>query len=339
LLVLLFSTLLSFSPYYFCGEITMQILVNYPFDPEQFEQFKELGARHGHTVVCVTNEADAVAAAPASEIILGGFPPAVCAAAPNLRWIQSFSTGMDKFLFPEIVERDDVMISNVAGLYASQGGEHAWALLLALTRQIPTAVKNMEKRAWSAGSVVEIAGTTLGVIGMGGFGVEISKRAQGYDMTVIAIDPVRTEKPPFVHELRPTSTEALHDLLRRADVVMMACPLTKETYHLISGPELALMKPSAYLINVTRGGIIDEPALVDALKAGQIAGAGLDVTEKEPLSQDSPLWDAPNLILTPHRAGASQHRPRKIFEFFMQNMERYISGQKPMNVVDKRKGY
>jgi len=142
-----------------------------------------------------------------------------------------------------------------------------------------------------------------------------------------------------VNELKPTSTETLHDLLRRSDVVMMACPLTKETYHLISGPELALMKPSAYLINVTRGGIIDEPALVEALKSGQIAGAGLDVVEKEPLASDSPLWDAPNLILTPHRAGASQHRPRKIFEFFMQNLTRYLNGEQPINIVNKRKGY
>lgn len=317
----------------------MHILVHYPFEPEQFEQFKALGAQHGHTVTCVTEEADAIAAAPEAEVILGHFRPAVCAAAPKLRWIQSFSTGMDKFLFPEIVARDEVAISNVAGLYASQGGEHAWALLLALARQIPTAVKNMETRQWSAGPVVEIAGMTLGIIGMGGFGVEMSKRAQGYDMQVIAIDPVRTEKPPFVHELRPFSKETLHDLLRRSDIVMTACPLTKETYHLISTEELAMMKPSAYLINVTRGGIIDEPALVDALKAGQIAGAGLDVTEKEPLALDSPLWDAPNLILTPHRAGASQHRPRKIFEFFMQNLTRYMNGEKPLNVVDKRRGY
>jgi phosphoglycerate dehydrogenase-like enzyme len=317
----------------------MNILVHYAFEPEQFEAFQKLGSQHGHEVTCVTSVEDAVAAAPTAEVILGHFAPAVCAAAPNLRWVQSFSTGMDKFLFPEIIERDEVAISNVAGLYASQGGEHAWALLLALTRQIPVAVKNMEAHAWSAGSVVEIAGMTLGIIGMGGFGMEMAKRAQGYDMTVIAIDPVRTEKPAYVHELRPTSLESLHDLLRRSDVVMTACPLTKETYHLISTSELEMMKPTSYLINVTRGGIIDEPALVEALKAGKIAGAGLDVTEKEPLVADSPLWDAPNLILTPHRAGASQHRPRKIFEFFMQNLERYINGERPVNVIDKRRGY
>ncbi len=317
----------------------MHILVHYNFEPAQFEEFKALGARHGHTVTCVTEEADAIAAAPDAEVIMGHFRPAVCAAAPKLRWIQSFSTGMDKFLFPEIIERDEVEISNVAGLYASQGGEHAWALLLALTRQIPLAVKNKDKRVWASEQVIEVAGMTLGIVGMGGFGIEMAKRAQGYDMHVIAIDPVRTQAPSYVHELKPTSTETLHDLLRRSDIVMMACPLTKETYHLISGPELDLMKPTAYLVNVTRGGIIDEPALVEALKAGQIAGAGLDVTEKEPLAADSPLWEAPNLIITPHRAGASQHRPRKIFEFFLQNLNRYLNGERPVNIIDKQKGY
>ena len=131
----------------------------------------------------------------------------------------------------------------------------------------------------------------------------------------------------------------VHDLLRRADVVMMACPRTKETYHLIGREELALMKESAYLINVTRGGIIDEDALSDALRTGQIAGAGIDVTEVEPLAPESPLWDAPNIILTPHRAGASQHRPRKIFEFFLAQLERCLKGEPVLNIVDKRKGY
>ncbi len=318
----------------------MHILIDYPFTPEQFDGFRDLAARlGGHTVHVATDEASALAAAPNAEVILGQFAPAVCAAAPKLRWIQSFSTGMDKFLFPAIVERDDVQISNVAGLYASQGGEHAWALLLALTRQMPLAVHNKDKRLWESDAVVEIAGMTLGVIGMGGFGIQIAKRTQGYDMTVIAVDAVRTEKPDYVHELRPATTENLHDLLRRSDVVMMACPLTKETYHLIGATELALMKPSAYLINVTRGGIIDEPALVAALAQGQIAGAGLDVVEKEPLAVDSPLWDAPNLILTPHRAGASQHRPRKIYEFFLANLERYLQGERPVNVIDKRRGF
>lgn len=317
----------------------MHILIHYPFTREQVDEFTKLAQSHGHTVSWAEDDETAIAAAPEAEVILGHFRPAVCAAAPKLRWIQSFSAGMDKFLFPEIIERDEVQISNVAGLYASQGGEHAWALLLALTRRVPLAVHNKDAHKWAGTDVIEVAGMTMGVIGMGGFGMEIAKRSLGYDMTVIAVDAVRTESPSYVHELRPATKENLHDLLRRSDIVMMACPLTKETYHLISTEELALMKPTAYLINVTRGGIIDEPALVEALKSGKIAGAGLDVVEKEPLAPDSPLWDAPNLIITSHRAGASQHRPRKIFEFFMSNLERYFHGEKPVNVIDKRRGF
>ncbi len=318
----------------------MKILVQYPFTGEQIEAFRRLAASLGdHEVYHAANEEEALKVAPEVEVILGSFQPAVCAAASKLRWIQSFSTGMDKFLFPEIIERDSVQISNVAGLYASQGGEHAWALLLALTRQIPLAVHNKDRKLWQSEQVIELAGCTLGIIGMGGFGIEMGKRAQGYSMDVIAVDAMSKEKPAFVAELKVATRENLHDLLRRVDVVMTACPLTKETYHLIAQEELALMKPTAYLINVTRGGIIDEPALIKALRAGQIAGAGLDVCEKEPLPQDNPLWDAPNLILTPHRAGASQHRPRKIFEFFMQNLERYLRGEKPLKVIDKHRGF
>jgi phosphoglycerate dehydrogenase-like enzyme len=317
----------------------VKILVQYPFTEAQIDAFREVAARYNSEVYHVSDETEALRYAPECEVILGWFLPAVCAAAPKLRWIQSFSTGMDKFLFPEIVERDEVMISNVAGLYASQGAEHAWALLLALTRGITTSWDNMKKKQWGGGANVELAGSTLGLVGLGGFGIEMAKRAQGYNMTILAIDAMRTDKPDYVAELKPATRENLHDLLRRSDVVMMACPLTKETYHLISHDELAQMKPGSYLINVTRGGIIDEPALVEALRAGKIAGAGLDVTEKEPLAADSPLWEAPNLILTPHRAGASQHRPRMIFEFFKENLERYLRGERPRNVIDKRKGY
>lgn len=318
----------------------MKILIHYPFSSEEIESFRQLAGKYGdHQVFHAGNEAEALQAAPEVEVIMGHFLPSVCAAAPKLRWVQSFSAGMDKFLFPEMIERDEVSVSNMAGLYASQGGEHAWSLLLALARGIPPSLDRQKAKKWQGEPVVELTGSTLGVVGMGGFGLEIVKRAKGYDMTIIAIDPVRTDKPDGVAELKPATRENLHDLLRRSDAVMTACPLTKETYHLISREELAQMKKTAYLINVTRGGIIDEPALIEALKNGQIAGAGLDVCEKEPLPADDPLWDAPNLIITPHRAGASQHRPRKIFEFYLQNLERYLKGEKPLNVIDKRRGF
>ena len=317
----------------------MKILIQYPFSDEQHEHFCQLARENGHEALIAADEAEAVTLAGEVEVIMGHFPTAVCAAAPNLRWIQSFSAGMDKFLFPEIIARDEVAISNVAGLYAPQGGEHAWAMLLALARGIDQAVRQNDQRKWAGGSTVELTGLTLGVVGMGGFGIEMVKRAAGYDMEIIAIDPVRRDPPPGVSELVDNSRENLHSLLRRSDVVMLACPKTKETYHLIGAEELTLMREHAYLINVTRGGIIDEDALCQALAAGQIAGAGLDVTEIEPLPADSPLWDAPNIILTPHRAGASQHRPRKVYEFFLAQLERYLKGEAVLNIVDKKKGY
>lgn len=317
----------------------MNVLIYYPFEPEQVAALKTVAENLGHEAVHASSDEEAIKLAPEVEVILGRFPPSVCAAAPDLRWIQSFSTGMDKFLFPEIIARDEVMISNVAGLYASQGGEHAWALLLALTRGLHHFIRQQDRHEWKGANVLELRGMTLGIIGMGGFGIEMVKRAAGYDMTILAVDPVRTDKPDGVHELKPVNAENLHDLLRRSDVVMTACPLTKETYHLISTAEFASMKDGAFLVNVTRGGIIDEPALIEALESGKLAGAGLDVVEKEPMPADNPLWDAPNLIITPHRAGASQHRPRMIFEFFMQQLERYLQGERPLNVIDKQRGF
>ena len=318
----------------------MKILVQYAFTDEQMAGFADLAARHGdHQVVGTTTEEEAVKEASEAEVIMGLFSKPVCEAASALRWVQSFSAGMDSFLFPEIVERD-IIITNMAGVYAPQGGEHAWALLLALTRDLPSSILGMQRREWKGGSPpIELTGMTLGIIGLGSFGLETAKRAQGYDMTIIALDPVCVDAPPGVAEVRPPSPQNLVALLERADAVVIACPKTPETYHLIGDAELAAMKQTAYLITVSRGGIIDEDALARALKAGDIAGAGLDVCEKEPLPPESPLWDAPNLVITPHRAGASQHRPRKIFEFFCANLERYLRQEPLVNVIDKSKGY
>ncbi|MFP6645044.1 MAG: D-2-hydroxyacid dehydrogenase [Candidatus Latescibacterota bacterium] len=320
----------------------MKILVFFPFSPEQIADFTDLAGSLGdHEVLHADSEEEASRLAPGCEVILGHFPKSVTDAAGNLRWIQSCSAGMDKFLYPAVIERDEVVVTNMAGLYAPQGGEHAWALLLALARGLLPSIRNMGDRSWGGDSrpVIELTGSTLGLIGLGGFGLETLQRAAGYDMRVLALDPVRLEPPAGVEEVRsPTSTN-LHWLLAAADAVIVGCPLTADTRHMIGADELAAMKETAYLICVSRGGIIVEDALADALGSGGIAGAGLDVVEAEPLGADSPLWDAPNLILTPHRAGTSQHRPRKTFEFFRDNLGRYLRGEPLVNVVDKRRGF
>ena len=147
----------------------MKILVHFPFEPQQIDALRQLAVQHGHELFHATDEAAALQVAPQIEVLLGSFLPSVCAAAPHLRWIQSFSAGMDSFLFPAIVAREEVVITNMAGLYASQGGEHAWALLLALCRGLHRAVRTQDQQRWQGGPVVELTGSTIGIIGMGGF--------------------------------------------------------------------------------------------------------------------------------------------------------------------------
>jgi phosphoglycerate dehydrogenase-like enzyme len=314
----------------------MKILVYYPFTQEQIQGLR--AAAGNAEVLHVSTEEEAVRLAPEVTALLGHFPPAVFAAAKQLRWIQSFSAGMDNFLYPAVIE-SDVVLTNMAGIYASHGAEHAWALLLALARGLPHFIRAQTGGEWRRGGVVELSGGTLGIIGMGGFGTEIVRRAAGYEMTVLALDPVRTEPPEGVAELRRPTREALLDLLARSDAVMVACPKTAETTHFIGMAELRAMKRTAFLVCVTRGGIIDETALAAALRNGELAGAGLDVFEREPLPPESPLWELENVIITTHAAGGSQHRPQRVYEFFRENLRHFAAGEPLLNVVDKRRGF
>jgi D-3-phosphoglycerate dehydrogenase len=156
-------------------------------------------------------------------------------------------------------------------------------------------------------------------------------------MRVIAVDPHVREVPEVVSTVWPM--DRLNNLLRESDVVLVSCPYTPQTRYLINRENMALMKPSAIIVNIARGGIIDEDALVDALRAGRLGGAGLDVTETEPLPPSSALWDAPNVIISPHCGGISSHRVRKLIELFCENLRRYVAGQPLLNLVDQTKGY
>ncbi len=263
----------------------MKILVDFPFSDEQIEQMHAVAAGNGgHELVQIQSEEEGVAAAAGVEVILGHFKKAVCEAAPDLKWMQTFSAGLDKILYEGLADREGVVISNMAGEYAAAAADHAWALYLALVRKLHRDLPQQWRKEWTVEhDQGDVAGGTLGVIGCGGFGVEMAKRSLGYDMRVLAIDSVRTDKPECVSELKPATKENLHSLLQRSDVVMLATPITPETYRMVGVEQIAQMKSTAYLINVARGGIIDEDALAVALKEGQLAGAGLDVCETEPL--------------------------------------------------------
>lgn len=273
-----------------------------------------------------------------AEIFYGFCHERIFQFLPSLKWIQSSSAGMDKHLYPALRD-SEILLTNAAGLYGSHVADQGFALLLSLTRGIHHFVRNQNQKVWggSKSPMIEIGGLTIGIVGMGGIGQSMASRAKGFDMYVISVDAYRKDKPDLVDELMPI--EKLSNLMSRSDVVMIACPLTDETRGLINAKNLSQMKPNAYLINVARGPIVDESALIDVLKQKGIAGAGLDVTEIEPLSQESPLWELDNVIITPHAAGSSQYRPRRTVEFFCQNLKRYFDKEPLKNLVDKRLGF
>jgi D-3-phosphoglycerate dehydrogenase len=271
-----------------------------------------------------------------AEVFFGYHSPEVFAHATRLKWIQTTAAGLDKLLTPELCARG-ITITNASGVHASAVAETAWALALAIARGFPTFFKQQQQHVWKWGPLYDLFGSTAGIIGLGGIGRQFARVAAAFDMRVIAVDPHLTARPNNIAEL--WRMDRLDDLLRQSDVVLVSCPYTRETHYLINAARLAIMKPTAILVNIARGGIIDEAALVDALLAGKLAGAGLDVCETEPLPASSPLWDAPNLLLTPHCAGMSHHRMRKLVEFFCQNLLRYQAGQPLLNIVDQAKGY
>jgi phosphoglycerate dehydrogenase-like enzyme len=266
--------------------------------------------------------------------------PAAFAAAPRLRWVHSPAAGVGSMLFPAMRE-SGVMLSNSRGMNAAAVAEHALMLMLAAARRLPEAVRAQDDRRWIASELSglpSLRGRTLLIAGLGAVGRELAVMAGGLGMRILATTrELERPSPDGVAEVHDPS--ALASLLPAADFVVLAAPLTAETRGLIGARELALMKPSAWLVNVARGKLVDEHALTDALARGAIAGAALDVVEHEPLAPSSPLWSMPNVILTPHIAGFRQGYWEAATEVFAANLRRYLNGEAVANIVDKRAGY
>jgi phosphoglycerate dehydrogenase-like enzyme len=262
-------------------------------------------------------------------------------AAKQLKWIQAPSAGVEMLCsIPEIVA-SDVTITNSRGAHARVIAEHAFAMLLAFTRGLHRFEQDKAARRWSREAaipeVLEIAGWTIGLVGYGQIGQQVARRALGFEMQVLAVDVETVQDAP--HGVEVWGLDRLPDLFAQSDVVVIATPFTPQTRHLVNADLLDRMKPTAYLLVESRGGIVDEAALVDVLKKGKIAAAGLDVFEQEPLGPDSELWDVPNLIMTPHLAGASIQKDRRCVEILRENLGRFQRGEPLVNLVDKRKGY
>ena len=273
---------------------------------------------------------------PGVEVLFGSIREADLSRADSLRWVHQPHAGVEGFMYPAF-KASDVVLTNSRGMYGTQISEHAFALLLSLTRGIPEQLAFMRRKHWERVPVVEVAGMTMGIIGLGGIGRTVAARAKAFEFTVLAVDPEPVEKPDFVDRLEDLGW--LPELMAQSNVVMVCCPNTPETHKLLSHAEFGRMPEGSYLVNVSRGKVIDEEALLAALRSGKLAGAGLDVTYTEPCPEDSPLWTEPNVILTSHSAGASQHIRKRAMQLFVDNLHRYVGGEALANVVDKDKGY
>ncbi len=287
-------------------------------------------------IVNALTEEDALAAIPQAVGMYGDLTPALLERADNLRWLQTPVAGLEHYMFPALAE-SGIVVSNMAKIYGDMIADHAFCFILMFARGIHLYMRRQIKGVWQKGTPVHHLGDcTLGVIGLGGIGAELARRGKAHDMRVIAVDARAGDTPGRDLELDALwPQERLHDLLAESDFVVSCVPQTPETVGLIGAEELARMKPTAYLINISRGVVVKLDALVDALEAGGVAGAALDVYEQEPLPAEHPLWQMENVILTPHVAADNPHVPQRRIDTLCGNLRRYLNGEPLRNVVDK----
>ena len=275
------------------------------------------------------------------EIAAGGFPRDLLLRAHNLRWFQQWGAGANWLLrYPEAVELDFVL-TNASGVHPIPISEHILAFLLAFARGFHRAMRAQGRNEWipqeQQEGLFELAGKTMVLVGVGAIGERTAEVATALGMRVLGVRRDPTVGVEGVEGM--VGPDRLLDLLPEADFLVLTVPLTHETQGMIGERELRAMKPTAYVVNIGRGGTIQESGLIRALQEGWIAGAGLDVFETEPLPEDSPLWAMDNVIITAHYAGLTPRYHERAMAIFLDNLQRYRAGEPLRNVVDKKLGY
>jgi phosphoglycerate dehydrogenase-like enzyme len=261
----------------------------------------------------------------------------------RLRWVQAPAVGVGHILSDELIA-SPIVLTSARGVRARAIAEHVMGVTLALARQLRLVIERQLAHQWSLdeiearGSIRTLHGRRMGIVGLGSIGLEIAKAASGFGMRVTAIRKhLDRPAPEFVDELLPP--ERLNELLASSDVIVLAAPLTPETHQLIGADALARVKRGAFLVNIGRGKLVDDAAVVDALRDGRLGGAALDVFTREPLDPASPYWDLPNVIVTPHSSGTMEDYWTPLVALFVENLRRFETGRPLLNVVDKNAGY
>lgn len=313
----------------------MKILITHPVKDEHLQLVRETAP--GAQIVLTREEGEIETHMPDSNIIWGGkYAPHLLPQCQNLHFIQTTFAGVESLLVPELVEHPLQLVN--ARIHGTTIAEHVFMLMLALARQLPIMFKAQAETRWCKQEIKPglLAGRTIGIIGYGTIGRAIGQRAKAFSMRVLGARR-RPQADPWADEV--FATQDIDKMLPLCDYVVLATPLTPETKHMLGEKEFALFKKNAILINIGRGKVVDEPALIRALEGGRLAGAGLDVFYEEPLAADSPLWQMPQVIITPHMAGQMPDYAENAAAIFIENLRRYLAKEPLLNVVDKKTGY
>jgi phosphoglycerate dehydrogenase-like enzyme len=263
--------------------------------------------------------------------------------AKKLKWIHSTAAGVAQLMYPEL--RDSgIVVTNPSGIFSVPMAEHTMGMLLAMARNFPDTLRQQELKKWGQQDLwdkpqhlTELNGRILLIVGYGSIGQELARRAHAFDMRIWGVTRSGTGDSKHAEKILPVAQ--LSDALPEADYVVIAAPETQETRHLIGAAQIARMKPGARLVNVGRGSLLDETALLQALESGKLGGAALDVTSTEPLPAESPLWTAPNLFITPHTSALSERLWHRQTAILMQLLEKWFAGEELFNRVDFSRGY
>ena len=272
--------------------------------------------------------------------IIAGSPrvlPSSFKNARELKWIHSFSAGMERVLTPEVVS-SQILVSNSSGIHAIPIAEHVLGFMLIFTRKFYDTFCKQQQKIWEKNQdITELRDKVVLIVGLGRIGLQAAKLVSCVGAKVIAVDQADKEKPKFVAELY--SADQFGEALPKADFVVLCLPYTQETHHFFGMEKFRMMKNTAVLINIGRGGVVHEKELIEALQNKIIGGAALDVTEEEPLPPESPLWEMENVVITPHHSGWSEKYMDRAIDLFCIHLKAYLTGQPLPNLVDKEKGY
>lgn len=335
----------------------MKILSTVGLKPEEIGKLEQISGAEVVDRRC-RSQAEMIEAATGGCDILFSFraPDGLIQRCPNLKWVQFLSAGADHVLKGELAARPSIAITNASGIHATPIAEYTIASMLAWSHGFHVTMRAQMRREWKRGldfmdSVDSMRGKALGVVGYGAIGRETARIGAALGMSVLALkrnpqdhidtawNPRGVGDPEGKLPAAWFGPEGLTELLRASDFITVTLPSTKATRKMIGPNEIAAMRPHAYIVNIGRGDVIDQAALIEALRANQIGGAGLDVFEREPLEAESPLWDLENTILTPHMSGSFKGYNSSCCELFAENLSRFVKNQPLINVVNRELGY